>query len=441
MSPSIYSVLKDKDNIFVVIVQTLLENEEEKRQRKYDTIVGKETIKEDIFMQKFTYCVPTEIIFGKDTERECGKMVKRHGGKKVLIVYGGGSVRHSGLLERVEHSLEEEGISYVECGGVTPNPRLSFAEMGVKKGIEEGVDFILAVGGRSTIDAAKAIAHGTANPGVSLWDIWTKKESLTKTLKVGAVLTISAAGSETSDSAVLTNEATGKKLGLGTELNRPVFAIMNPELTYTLPKYQIGCGIADIMMHTLERYFIPDQKNRMTDEIAEGLLRTVIDSGRMAMKRSDDYDAMSELMWCGSLSHNNLTGLGREKDFSVHKLGHALSARFDCAHGATLASVWGAWAWYVWERDIARFAHYAKQVWGIERDEISAAKEGIERTIAYFEEIGMPTSISGLGIGVLEDETLKELALDATMNDTVRLSLIRPLSAEDVLEIFRKANY
>ena len=324
---------------------------------------------------------------------------------------------------------------------MTPNPRLSFAEMGVKKGIEEGVDFILAVGGGSTIDAAKAIAHGTANPGVSLWDIWTKKESLTKTLKVGAVLTISAAGSETSDSAVLTNEATGKKLGLGTELNRPVFAIMNPELTYTLPKYQIGCGIADIMMHTLERYFIPDQKNRMTDEIAEGLLRTVIDSGRMAMKRSDDYDAMSELMWCGSLSHNNLTGLGREKDFSVHKLGHALSARFDCAHGATLASVWGAWAWYVWERDIARFAHYAKQVWGIERDEISAAKEGIERTIAYFEEIGMPTSISGLGIGVLEDETLKELALDATMNDTVRLSLIRPLSAEDVLEIFRKANY
>lgn len=160
MSPSIYSVLKDKDNIFVVIVQTLLENEEEKRQRKYDTIVGKETIKEDIFMQKFTYCVPTEIIFGKDTERECGKMVKRHGGKKVLIVYGGGSVRHSGLLERVEHSLEEEGISYVECGGVTPNPRLSFAEMGVKKGIEEGVDFILAVGGGSTIDAAKAIAHG-----------------------------------------------------------------------------------------------------------------------------------------------------------------------------------------------------------------------------------------------------------------------------------------
>ena len=310
-------------------------------------------------MQNYYVC--RQRYFGKDTERECGKMVKRHGGKKVLIVYGGGSVRHSGLLERVEHSLEEEGISYVECGGVTPNPRLSFAEMGVKKGIEEGVDFILAVGGGSTIDAAKAIAHGTANPGVSLWDIWTKKESLTKTLKVGAVLTISAAGSETSDSAVLTNEATGKKLGLGTELNRPVFAIMNPELTYTLPKYQIGCGIADIMMHTLERYFIPDQKNRMTDEIAEGLLRTVIDSGRMAMKRSDDYDAMSELMWCGSLSHNNLTGLGREKDFSVHKLGHALSARFDCAHGATLASVWGAWAWYVWERDIARFAHYAKQ--------------------------------------------------------------------------------
>lgn len=392
-------------------------------------------------MQNFIYCVPTEILFGKDSERDCGKAVKKHGGRKVMIVYGGESARRSGLLERVKDSLEKEGISSVEWGGVKPNPRLAFAEEGREKGIQEGVDFILAVGGGSAIDTAKAIAHGVANPGVPLWDIWTKKVALTKSTKVGVVLTIPAAGSETSDSAVLTNEEIRKKSGLGSELNRPAFAIMNPELAFTLPKYQIGCGIADIMMHTLERYFIPNQKNRMTDEIAEGLLRTVIDSGRKAVENPEDYDAMSELMWCGSLSHNNLTGLGREKDFSVHKLGHALSARFDCAHGATLASVWGAWAWYVWERDIARFAHYAKQVWGIERDEISAAKEGIERTIAYFEEIGMPTSISGLGIGVLEDETLKELALDATMNDTVRLSLIRPLSAEDVLEIFRKANY
>lgn len=392
-------------------------------------------------MQNFTYCVPTEIIFGKDTEKLCGKEIKKHGGHKVLIVYGGGSVKRSGLLDRVKLSLESEEILYEEFGGVQPNPRLAFAEKGVAKGIQDKVDFILAVGGGSAIDTAKAIAHGVANPGIPLWDIWTKKVPLTKSIKVGVVLTIAAAGSETSDSAVLTNEETGKKSGLGTELNRPVFAIMNPVLTYSLPKYQIGCGIADIMMHTLERYFIPEQKNRMTDEIAEGLLRTVIDSGRLALRNPEDYDAMSELMWCGSLSHNNITGLGRKKDFSVHKLGHALSARFDCAHGASLTSVWGSWAWYVWREDIDRFAHYAKQVWGIEGEKEEAARQGIERTIEYFQSIGMPVSLSDLGIGIQSEEVLKALSMDATMNDTIRLSVIRSLSAKDVLEIFRKANH
>lgn len=392
-------------------------------------------------MQNFTYCVPTEILFGKDTEQECGKEVKRHGGRKVMIVYGGGSARRSGLLDRVKASLEKEGISSVEFGGVKPNPGLAYAEEGREKAIQEGVDFILAVGGGSAIDTAKAIAHGVANPGVPLWDIWTKKVPFTKSTKVGVVLTIPAAGSETSDSAVLTNEEIRKKSGLGSELNRPAFAIMNPELTFTLPKYQIGCGIADIMMHTLERYFIPDQKNRMTDEIAEGLLRTVIDSGRKAVENPEDYDAMSELMWCGSLSHNNLTGLGRVKDFSVHKLGHALSARFDCAHGASLTSVWGSWAEYVWNNDVNRFAHYAKQVWDIEGSGEEAAREGIERTVSYFRSIGMPVSLGELGIGIQDEKTLEELAMDATMNDTVRLSVLRPLDASDVLEIFRKANH
>ena len=392
-------------------------------------------------MQNFTYCVPTEILFGKDTEQECGKEVKKHGGRKVMIVYGGGSARRSGLLDRVKASLEKEGISSVEFGGVKPNPGLAYAEEGREKGIQEGVDFILAVGGGSAIDTAKAIAHGVANPGVPLWDIWTKKVPFTKSTKVGVVLTIPAAGSETSDSAVLTNEKIRKKSGLGSELNRPAFAIMNPELTFTLPKYQIGCGIADIMMHTLERYFIPDQKNRMTDEIAEGLLRTVIDSGRKAVENPEDYDAMSELMWCGSLSHNNLTGLGRVKDFSVHKLGHALSACFDCAHGASLTSVWGSWAEYVWNNDVNRFAHYAKQVWDIEGSGEETAREGIEKTVSYFRSIGMPVSLGELGIGIQDEKTLEELAMDATMNDTVRLSVLRPLDASDVLEIFRKANH
>ena len=408
-------------------------------------------------MQNFTYHTPTEILFGKDTEHKTGTQVKKRGGSRVLIVYGSGSVIKSGLLERIKASLEKEGLTYVEWGGVRPNPRLAHAEAGVTYAIQEKADFVLGVGGGSAIDTAKAIAHGTANPGVPLWDIWMQKAPLSKTLPVGAVLTIAAAGSETSDSAVLTNEAIGKKAGLGTELNRPVFAIMNPELTYTLPKYQIACGIVDIMMHTLERYFIPEQKNQMTDEIAEGLLRTVIKNGQIAMENPTDYDAMSELMWCGSLFHNNLTGLGRAKDFSVHKLGHALSARFDTAHGASLSAVWGDWADYVYENDPGRFQHYGKTVWGIQTEDTKeAAKEAIARTIEYFREVGMPTCLSELGISTqsnqnsgqkaseeapLTDEVLRELSMDATMNDTVQLSVIRKLKAEDVYQIFRKANH
>ncbi|MCI8993569.1 MAG: iron-containing alcohol dehydrogenase [Eubacterium sp.] len=392
-------------------------------------------------MEKFNYYVPTKIIFGKDTEFWTGTELRKSGAKKVLIVYGGKSAQESGLLDRIKKSLEEEKILYAEWGGVKPNPRLSHAEAGTELAIRENVDFVLAVGGGSVIDTAKAISHGAANAGTKLWDIWTGKARLEKSLPVGAVLTIAAAGSETSDSAVLTNTEIGKKAGLSTSFNRPVFAIMNPELTYTLPKYQIACGIADIMMHTLERYFIPDQKNQMTDEIAEGLLRTVIANGRTAVKNPRDYDAMSEIMWCGSLSHNDLTGLGRKKDFSVHKLGHALGARFDCAHGASLAAVWGAWAEYVYQNDIDRFYHYGEKVWGLcTEDKEQTARQAIRHTVDYFREIGMPTNLTELGIGVQEDAVLKELAMDATKEDTVALSFIRKLKAEDVYQIFKTAN-
>lgn len=393
-------------------------------------------------MQNFIQYAPTEIIFGKETELRTGALVKKWGGSKVLIVYGGGSARRSGLLKRVEESLEAEGIAYAEWGGVKPNPRLAHAEKGAAYAVSEQADFVLGVGGGSAIDTAKAIAHGAANPGVPLWDIWTKKVPLNRSFPVGAVLTISAAGSETSDSAVLTNEETGKKAGINTDLNRPVFAVMNPELTYTLPKYQIACGVVDIMMHTLERYFIPHQKNRLTDEIAEGLLRTVIDNGRTAMQNPEDYDAMSEIMWCGSLSHNNLTGLGRPKDFSVHKLGHALSARFDSAHGATLSAVWESWAEYVYRYDPARFRHYGEQVWEIQaEDDETAAREAIRCTVEYFRELQMPVCLSELGVGILNEQVLRELSMDATMNDTVRLAQIRKLDAGDVYRIFRGANH
>lgn len=391
-------------------------------------------------MQKFTQYTPTEIIFGKDMELNAGQYVKKWNGRKVLIVYGGGSVVRSGLLERVEKSLTEAGIQYTELGGVQPNPRLSLAEEGVALAVKEQVDFILAVGGGSVIDTAKGISHGAARPECKLWDLWMKKEQLGDSLPVGCILTIPAAGSEMSDSAVLTNTEIGKKAGLSTDLNRPRFAILNPELAFTLPKYQIACGITDIMMHTMERYFIPQSNCQMTDEIAEGLLRTVIKNGQKVMENPYDYDAMSEVMWCGSLSHNGITGLGRDKDFSVHKLSHALGAKYDFAHGATLACVWDAWAKYLYQYDIGRFARYAEKVWGVVcEDKKFAAEAGIQKTVEYFREIGMPVNLKEIGISEISEEELMELALDATMKGTVKLTKIKALDVNDVFEIFKSA--
>lgn len=391
-------------------------------------------------MQNFTQYTPTEIIFGKDTELKAGEAVKKWGGTKALIVYGGGSVIRSGLLSRVENSLNEEGIEYIELGGVQPNPRLLLAEEGVRLAVKEQVDFILAVGGGSVIDTAKGIAHGAAKPKCKLWDLWMKKEPLGQSLPVGCVLTIPAAGSEMSDSAVLTNTEIGKKAGLSTDLNRPRFAILNPALASTLPKYQIACGITDIMMHTMERYFIPESNCQMTDEIAEGLLRVVIENGRKVMDNPNDYDAMSEVMWCGSLSHNGITGLGRDKDFSVHKFGHVLGAKYDYAHGATLACVWEAWAKYLYRYDVERFARYARKVWSVTcEDELLAAEEGIKKTVDYFKEIGMPTNLWEIGIRKITNEELMELAQDATMKGTVKLAKIKALDVNDVYNIFQNA--
>ena len=392
-------------------------------------------------MQSFVQYTPTEIVFGKDTENKVGELVKKWGGTKVMLVYGGQSAVKSGLIRRIEKSLEEAGIGYTYLSGVKPNPRLALAEEGVKKAIEENVDFMLGIGGGSSIDTAKAIAHGVGRPDCKLWDVFMKKVPLGKSLPIGCVLTIAAAGSETSGSAVLTNEEISRKDSLSSEFNRPKFAIMNPELTYTLPKYQIGCGVVDIMMHTLERYFIPNQKNQMTDEIAEALLRVTVENGRKAMKNTHDYDAMSEIMWCGSLSHNDLTGLGRgAKDFSVHKFGHALSMKYDYAHGATLSAVWGSWAEYIYHADVDRFARYAEKVWGVQlEDKEEAAKEGIRRTVAYFKEIEMPTTLKELGLEEVSDEELMELSMHATQNGKVKLAVIKQLDLTDVLQIFKNA--
>lgn len=393
-------------------------------------------------MQEFIYYAPTEVVFGKDAEKKTAEEVKKWGGSRVFLVYGGGSVKRSGLLDRIEAELEDAGIVFKEWGGVKPNPLLSFAEAGVKAAASFGADFILAVGGGSSIDTAKGIAHGTANPETSLWDIWTQKVPLTKSLPVGVVLTIAAAGSEMSDSAVLTNEEIGRKQGLSTDLNRVKFAIMNPELTYTLPKYQVTCGIVDIMMHTLDRYFTHTKGNQMTDEIAEALLRTVIENGRKALEDQMDYEAMSELMWCSSLSHNGITGLGAEKDFAPHKIGHELSAKYDVAHGASLSAVWEAWALYVYMEESARFAQYGRKVWGVQaEDDVTAAREGIRKTVEYFRNLEMPVCLGELEAGVLTEEELMDMAERATGKDTFSVANFKVLWQKDVYEIFRMANH
>ena len=389
-------------------------------------------------MDNFRFFTPTEVVFGKGVENQTGALAAKHG-TRALIVYGKCSVVKSGLLARVMQSLKGAGIECEGFGGAQPNPTLSHAEEGVQKALDFCADIIIGVGGGSAIDTAKGIAHGAANAEHKLWDIWTKKVPLTKSLPVGAVLTMPAAGSEMSDSAVLTNTVLGKKAGIGTEFNRCRFAVINPEWGATLPAYQLAAGITDIMMHTMERYFIPGIKCDLTDEIAEGLLRTVIKNGAVVVQDPSDYDAMAEVFWASSLSHNNLTECGRGKDFSVHKLGHPLSARFGVTHGASLACVWGAWAATLYRDALPRFAQFGRRVWNVcEEDDEAAAKKGIEKTVAFFRSIGMPVCLAELHVDVTAD-VLPQLALDATANDTLRLSRIRPLNAKDVEAIYRLA--
>ena len=392
-------------------------------------------------MQKFIQYTPTEILFGENTQAEVGKEVKKWGGSRVFIVYGGGSVKKSGLLAQVEEALEKEGLAYEEFGGVKPNPRMAYAQEGVEKAIEFGADFLLAVGGGSSIDTAKAIAHGVANPDWSLEEIWGGEIILTRSTPVGCVLTIAAAGSETSDSAVLTNEETGKKGGISTSLNRPKFAIMNPVLTYTLPKYQIACGIVDIMMHTLERYFIPNTRNQITDEIAEGVLRVVIENGKKGLENPTDYDAMSEIMWAGSLSHNGLTGCGTGGgDWACHQLEHELGGVYNVTHGAGLAAIWGSWARYVYEVNPERFAQFATNVFDIPcgTDYKETALAGIEAMENFFRSVEMPTSLHELGLD-LTDQQIHDLAFKCSFEDTRTIGVFKQLNMRDMEKIYLMA--
>lgn len=392
-------------------------------------------------MHSFTYYSPTEVIFGRDTQQKTGACIRKYGGSRVLLVYGGGSVVRSGLLAQVRRSAEESGLICEEFGGARANPTLEHARKGVQTAITFGADFILGIGGGSAIDTAKAIAIGAANPDTDIWEFWSRKKKPEQGLPTGAVLTIPAAGSETSASSVLTNQETGSKRGLSTHLNRPKFAIMNPELACTLPVYQVACGVTDIMMHTLDRYFNPTD-NEVTDALAEALLRTVIANGRTAVADPHNYEAMSELMWAGSLSHNGLTGLGCQEDFAVHQLGHELSAMFDTAHGASLATVWDSWALAVMDAKPSRFARYAKNVWGIfGSDEKELALAGIQATREYFSSLGMPVGFrENQDIGEQEDNVIRELANRCSYQKTRTIGTFRQLDENGIYEIYRQAN-
>ena len=392
-------------------------------------------------MQKFTFYCPTEMIFGKDSENQTADLIKKYNGHNVLIVFGGGSVKKSGLLDKICAQLTSANLTVSTLGGVQPNPLVSFVNDGVKKALAEKIDFVLAIGGGSVIDTAKAIAHGIQYPDCDIWDIWTKKIALTKTTPMASIVTLAAAGSETSDSAVLTNEITKQKRGLSTPFNRPCFAIMNPELTFSAPKLQKACGCADIMMHTLERYFAKETDNYMTDYIAEGLMRDVIHYAPQMLANPEDYLSHSEIMYCGSLSHNDITGLGRTKDFSVHKFGHELSAKFNATHGASLTAMWPSWARYVYKNDIDRFAHLGNILFSISETGEQGAIKTINKMEEFFYRLGLPICLSQLTGKILDETELKYLTDMCTDSNQKTIGSFKPLNAEDVYTIFQMANH
>ncbi len=395
-------------------------------------------------MFSFQYYTPTSVIFGRHTEGRVGELVQKTGCKKVLIHYGSGSVIRSGLLKRIQEALDEKGISYVMLGGVVPNPRLSLVYEGIDLCKKEQVDFILAVGGGSVIDSAKAIGYGMTNAG-DVWDFYEHTRQADACLPIGVVLTIAASGSEMSNSSVITKDQGMVKRGYNHDVCRPVFAVMNPELTMTLPAYQTACGCTDILMHTMERYFTNGGNMELTDVLAEGLMRTVMKHARILRDDPDNYDSRAEVMWAGSLSHNGLTGCGSDGgDFATHGLEHEIGGMFDVAHGAGLAAIWGSWARYVRKDCLDRFYRFAVQVMGVadagsDTDAKDAvALKGIEAMEDFYRSIQMPTSLTELGISPT-DEQLQTMAHMCSVAAGGVKGSAKKLEEKDMLQIYRMA--
>lgn len=400
-------------------------------------------------MNNFTYYTPTKVIFGKDTESQIGTLLSELNCKKVLLHYGSGSIKRSGLLNRIENSLNASKINYVSLSGVVPNPRLSKVQEGIILCKKENVDFILAVGGGSVIDSAKAIGYGAANEG-DVWDFYLKKRIPNACLPIGAILTIAAAGSEMSDSSVITNEDGWIKRGYSNDISRCQFAILNPELTYTLPPYQTASGCVDILMHTMERYFNQADNMSITDSISEALMRTVIKNAKLLKRDPVHYEARAEVMWAGSISHNGLTGCGTDGgDWSSHQLEHELGGMFDVSHGAGLSAIWGSFARYVYKDAPLRFAKFAVNVHGIaasktdlknlpteELDALGLA--GIKAMEHFYHSLDMPTSIEELGIDVT-DAQIEELAEKCSFHQTRTIGIVKALDKQDIIHIYQAA--
>lgn len=390
-------------------------------------------------MENFIYETPTTVYFGKDEELKVGKLIKKYNPNKVLIHYGSNSALKSGLIDKVKTLLDEENISYVLLGGVKPNPELSLVREGIELCKKENVDFILAVGGGSTLDSSKDIANGLACKDVDVWDFSLGKIAPNKTIHKGCILTLAAAGSEMSNSCVITNEKTGEKRGYNSLFNRFDFAIENPELTYSVSKYQTACGAVDIAMHTIERYFSLGEDTYLTDSIAEAIIKSAIKSGKNAYDNPNDYVARANMMWASSLAHNGLTQCGRSFCLVVHQLEHEVSGMYpNVAHGAGLASLWCSWARYVYKANLSRWSQYAYNVWNVgktsnvEEDILLAIKKQED----YYKSINMPTSLKELNV---KEDDLPLLALNTSRNKTRILPGDKPLEYEDILNIFKMA--
>lgn len=388
-------------------------------------------------MNNFNFYSPTEFVFGKGSEEQCGELVKKHGGTRVLVHYGSGSVIKSGLLDRVTNSLSEAGLEHFELGGVVPNPRDTKVYEGIELCHKENIDFILSVGGGSAIDSSKAIAAGACYDG-DFWDFYCGKAQIKRALPVGTVLTIAAAGSEGSPSSVITKEDGMEKRGTGSDLIRPKFSVLNPELTFTLPKYQTGCGATDIMAHVFERYFTTTKEVEITDRLCEAVLLTMIKETPRVIADPYNYDARANIMWAGTVAHNDIVGVGRTQDWNSHGLEHELSGLYDCAHGAGLAVIMPAWMEYVLDTDVMRFAQMATRVFGVEMDfenPRNTGLKGIRAFRAFLHDIGMPINFTELGA---KEEDIPLLIEKLGIGDGVRYGF-KQLNINDIRAIYKIA--